>query len=61
MTLTRDIYDMGRLIPAGTRLSDVYEMPGEAGGHFTAFAHIWGQRIKLRLIKSDFTHPETAN
>lgn len=49
--LAKDITKDCRTIPAGTRLSSIYEMP--PGGEYVAFAHIWGERIKLTLLKAD--------
>ena len=58
--LAKDIASEGRNIPKGTSLSDVHELPGEARGHFVAFANIWGMRVKLHLIASDITARRNA-
>jgi hypothetical protein len=48
--LARDVTSDCRNIPKGTRVSDVYEMPD---GSISGLAHIWGQRIKLQLVRAD--------
>lgn len=52
--LAKDITNDGRVIPKGTRLSDVYEMHDRS---MTACANIWGQRIKLQLVPADLLPP----
>ena len=48
--LAKDITSDCRLIPKGTKLTDVCVLPDRS---LTALAHKWDMRIKLHLVPSD--------
>ena len=50
----RDIMIQGRMIPKGTKLSDVCE--GGPDGRFYAIAHFDGTRMKLSLAPADIVY-----
>ena len=53
----RDITINGRLVPKGTKLSDVYE--GGPDGRYYAIAHFGGTRMKITLAPADVVIAES--